>query len=86
MSHYASLITAEKPLEAHREYMRRRSSVVTAPGGRADPDLEQGRDKFGQPDQARFLPDRPSDADEAGPTDDDPYWEEYRQSTVQRCA
>ena len=39
MSHYASLVVAEKPLEAHQSYRRRRSSVVS---GQLPPDLEMG--------------------------------------------
>ena len=39
VSHYASLVVAEKPLEAHQNYRRRRSSIVS---GQLLPDLEMG--------------------------------------------
>ena len=39
MSHYASLVVAEKPLEAHQSYRRCRSSIVS---GQLPPDLEVG--------------------------------------------
>ena len=39
MSHYATLVLAEKPLEAHQQYKRRRSSVAA---GQLPPDIELG--------------------------------------------
>ncbi len=39
VSHYASLVLAEKPLEAHQQYKRRRSSIAA---GQLPPDLELG--------------------------------------------
>ena len=39
MSHYAALVLAKKPLEAHQQYKRRRSSVAS---GQLPPDIELG--------------------------------------------
>ena len=39
VSHYASLIFAEKPLEAQKQYKRRRSSIAA---GQLPPDVELG--------------------------------------------
>jgi hypothetical protein len=39
VSHYASLLLAEKPLEAHAQYRRRRSSIAAGP---LPPDIELG--------------------------------------------
>ena len=39
MSHYVSLVVAEKPLEAHAQYRRRRSSIAV---GLLPPDIELG--------------------------------------------
>ena len=82
MTHYASLITAEKPLEAHRDYMaHRRSSMVGSTqlpppvdmesGGAYDVHVDAATEEYADEGQYEY----------AG---DDEYWEEYRRTIVQR--
>lgn len=83
ITHYASLIAAEKPLEAHKAYMaHRRSSMVAA----AQPpvDIEEGGTYEVQADATTES--APEEPYEGSGEYDDAYWEERRSLVVQRQA
>lgn len=86
MTHYASLITAEKPLEAHRAYIaHRRSSMVGSAQLPPPADLESGGAYDVHADAA--AGDSMQEYEDGGQDEydgDDAYWEEYRSTIVQR--
>ena len=82
VTHYASLITAEKPLEAHRDYMaHRRSSMVGSTQLPPPADMESGGAYDVHADAAT---EEYADEGQYEYEGDDEYWEEYRRTIVQR--
>lgn len=86
ITHYASLITAEKPLEAHRAYMAHRRSSMISVGQTLPVDVEVGGTYEVQADAGTSSLEQMHD--DGGEYDyraeDDAYWEEYRTTIVQR--
>ncbi|CAL8468309.1 g7849 [Coccomyxa elongata] len=87
ITHYASLITAEKPLEAHRAYMAHRRSSMVSAGQMLPADVEVGGGAYEVQADAG-ISGLEQAYDDGGEYDyraeDDAYWEEYRSTIVQR--
>ena len=85
ITHYASLITAERPLEAHRAYKAHRRSSMVSAGQTLPADVEEGG---AYEVQASAGSEQMND--DGGEYDyraeDDAYWKEYRSAIVQRCS
>lgn len=82
ITHYASLITAEKPLEAHRAYMAHRRSSMIGAGQTLPVDVEAGGAYDVQADSSEQLYDDGGEYDYRA--EDDAYWAEQRKAIVQR--
>lgn len=87
ITHYASLITAEKPLEAHRAYVAHRRSSMVSAGQTLPDDVEVGGGAYEVQAHAGIsgLEQAYDDGAEYNyRAEDDAYWKEYRSTSVQR--